>query len=55
LFWDGGIVEAYRGGLVGTWTDLRIATTTRVTLHSPTRGHAEVWRVARAGNIGRIS
>ena len=51
LFWDNGIIEAFRGGLAGTWTDLRIAATVRLTVHSDAAGDAEVWRLSRAGRL----
>jgi len=51
LSWDVGIVEAFRGGLAGTWTDLRVASVAELRLHGPAdlHGTAHVWRLARAG------
>lgn len=42
LFWDAGIVEVFRGGLAGTWTDLRIAEVTGLRVD----GGADVWELA---------
>jgi beta-fructofuranosidase len=50
LFWDAGIVEIFRGGVVGTWTDMRVAETATVELVGGA-GTAEVWALRRAGRI----
>jgi beta-fructofuranosidase len=51
LFWDAGIVEVYRGGVAGTWSDLRIEEVTELRLHgdpgSAAAGRADIWELAR--------
>jgi beta-fructofuranosidase len=51
LFWDAGIVEVFRDGRAGAWSDLRVAEVEALTLRGgpTTAGRAEVWRLARAG------
>jgi beta-fructofuranosidase len=51
LFWDAGIVEVFRGGVVGTWTDMRLAEVAAVQLVGGS-GTAEVWALRRAGRVG---
>lgn len=50
LFWDAGIIEVFRGGLVATWSDLRVADITQVRLdggdNTPS-GRAEIWELTR--------
>ena len=50
LFWDAGIVEVFRGGVAGTWSDLRVTAVAELRLDSAagaTAGRAEVWELAR--------
>ncbi|WP_328482066.1 glycoside hydrolase family 32 protein [Streptomyces sp. NBC_00377] len=50
LFWDAGIVEVFRGGVAGTWSDLRITEVAQLRLDGDTDaagGRAEVWELAR--------
>ena len=52
LFWDAGIVEVYRGGTAGTWSDLRVTELAELRLDSApdaTGGQAELWELARPG------
>jgi len=54
LFWDAGIVEVFRGGVAGTWSDLRITEVTELRLDSDTdaaAGRAEIWELARPQRI----
>jgi beta-fructofuranosidase len=49
LFWDAGIVEVYRGGIAGTWSDLRVAEVAELWLDgdSHTGGQAQLWELTR--------
>ncbi|MEU0068111.1 glycoside hydrolase family 32 protein [Streptomyces sp. NPDC006332] len=51
LFWDAGIIEVYRGGLAGTWSDLRVEEVAQLRLDgapgSAATGRAEIWELAR--------
>ncbi|GAB2963140.1 glycoside hydrolase family 32 protein [Streptomyces heilongjiangensis] len=50
LFWDAGIVEVYRGGVAGTWSDLRVGEVAELRLDGAAGsavGRAEVWELAR--------
>ncbi|MFJ8114217.1 glycoside hydrolase family 32 protein [Streptomyces sp. NPDC096132] len=50
LFWDAGIVEVYRGGTAGTWSDLRVTELAGLRLDgdpATTGGRAELWELAR--------
>jgi beta-fructofuranosidase len=51
LFWDAGIVEVYRGGVAGTWSDLRVEEVGQLRLDgapgSAAAGRAEIWELAR--------
>ncbi|MBA4860866.1 glycoside hydrolase family 32 protein [Streptomyces sp. PSKA54] len=50
LFWDAGIVEVFRGGVVGTWSDLRVTEVAELRLDGDAAaagGLAEVWELAR--------
>jgi beta-fructofuranosidase len=54
LFWDAGIVEAFRGGLAGTWSDLRITDITQLRLdgrEDTPGGRAEVWALTRPDRL----
>jgi beta-fructofuranosidase len=57
LFWDAGIVEAFRGGLAGTWTDMRLRETVELRVHRPTplRGDVAVWTLDRAGRASTLA
>jgi beta-fructofuranosidase len=45
LYWDAGIVEVFRGGLAGAWTDLRVEWVSEVRLHQAggTGGAVTAW------------
>ncbi|MGQ4364722.1 glycoside hydrolase family 32 protein [Streptomyces sp. SAS_272] len=50
LFWDAGIVEVYRGGIAGTWSDLRVAEVAELRLDGgpdAAVGRAQLWELAR--------
>jgi beta-fructofuranosidase len=50
LFWDAGIVELFRGGVAGTWSDLRVTEVAEVRLDGDmdtAGGRAEMWELAR--------
>ncbi|MDW8809791.1 glycoside hydrolase family 32 protein [Streptomyces scabiei] len=51
LFWDAGIVEVYRGGVAGTWSDLRVEEVTELRLDgapgSAAGRRADIWELAR--------
>jgi beta-fructofuranosidase len=50
LFWDAGIVEVFRGGVAGTWSDLRVTEVAEIRLDGATAGagsRAEVWELTR--------
>jgi len=49
LFWDAGIIEVYRGGIAGTWSDLRVSEVAELRLDgdSDAGGRAQLWELAR--------
>ncbi|MFF3906795.1 glycoside hydrolase family 32 protein [Streptomyces sp. NPDC001848] len=50
LFWDAGIIEVFRGGVAGTWSDLRVSDVVTLRLDGETAaagGRSEVWDLAR--------
>ena len=50
LFWDAGIVEVYRGGTAGTWSDLRVTELAELRLDGDpdaAGGRAELWELDR--------
>jgi len=50
LYWDAGIVEVFRGGVAGTWSDLRITEVAELRLDSAGQtvgGRAEIWELTR--------
>ncbi|WP_329316510.1 glycoside hydrolase family 32 protein [Streptomyces sp. NBC_01262] len=49
LFWDEGIVEVFRGGVAGSWSDLRVTEVAELLLDGGPEaagGRAEVWELA---------
>jgi beta-fructofuranosidase len=49
LFWDAGIVEVFRGGVAGAWSDLRVTEVAELLLDGGPEaagGRAEVWELA---------
>ncbi|MFE1251187.1 glycoside hydrolase family 32 protein [Streptomyces sp. NPDC058735] len=54
LFWDAGIVEVFRDGVAGTWSDLRITEVTELRLRGDAdtaAGRAEVWELTRPDRL----
>lgn len=54
LFWDAGIVEVFRGGVAGTWSDLRVTEVAELRLDGGADvvgGRAEVWELARPDRL----
>ena len=50
LFWDAGIVEVFRGGVAGTWSDLRVSDVVTLRLDgdpAAADGGIELWDLAR--------
>ncbi|WP_405869438.1 MULTISPECIES: glycoside hydrolase family 32 protein [unclassified Streptomyces] len=50
LFWDAGIIEVYRGGIAGTWSDLHVAEVAELRLDGgpdAAGGRARLWELAR--------